>query len=667
MALGDFNGDGKNDLEVLEITDTYPYGQSFALFGAGNGTFATPQAVPTGPTLVADVNQDGRSDMISLSGASILSLLGQANGSFTQVTTPLSHPTFGVAAMGDLNRDGKPDLLVFEYPLLRVWLANGDGSFTESSLVGNLNQGIFGGETVAIADLDGDGDIIVLPNTNPPMAISIFYGNGDGTFQDAAMLPISHQYTQVAIADVNRDNKPDLVLTDGAGIAVIANLGGRNFDHEEHFVAGQGVSGLSVVDVNGDGFPDIVAANAGGTTVAVLLNQPNGNPIDGAPSNGAFSISPEPAQYSQPITLSITMSAPSGPVPTGSVSFSVDGAFIATKWLASGKATYAFGAVMNTGDHTFIATYHGDKTYAPESFSVLHVVLPPVYATQTVLVATPTVVYTSQTVHLTATVSSSVAVPARMVTFLDGTNTLGAQAIYGDPVVVLDTNLLAAGKHSLTAVYQGYQEPFNERAIYQPSTSAAVTVTVNSTQTTTGLAASTTSPTAGTVVTFTANVASSTGVPFGGVTFYDGTLALGTSSLRADENCTYSTASLAVGKHTITAVFNANATLASSTSPVIVVTVTSAASGLASTVVTLAATDNGDQSAMVAKVSALNGVPAGEVIFLDDGNILGSATTNGSGTASLPVPALGGGVHNLSASFAGASQFGPSVSPELLE
>ena len=167
-----------------------------------------------------------------------------------------------------MNNDDIPDLLVFEYPSLQVWLGNGNGTFTQSNLV-DQNPPL-SPASAAIADLDGDGnaDIVVTNHAAPPYAappLSIYYGNADGTFQAAVLLPVSHLYTQLVIADVNQDNKPDLVLSDGAGIAVIENLGGRNFAPEEHFIAGHGIAGLSVVDVNGDGFPDIIAANAGGT------------------------------------------------------------------------------------------------------------------------------------------------------------------------------------------------------------------------------------------------------------------------------------------------------------------------------------------------------------------------------------------------------------------
>ncbi len=665
LAVGDFNGDGKNDLSTLDN------GEPVVLFGAGNGTFATPVPVPAGSPLVGDVNNDGRSDMVYLGTDAIVSLLGQKDGSFTQASTALSNTTFGLAALGDLNHDGKTDLLAFEYPLLRVWLGNGNGTFTQSILLGDPNHEFFTSQSVAVADMDGDGnaDVVILPNPDPraPLGpITIFYGHGDGTFEDPVLMAVSHGNGQLVIADVNRDNKPDLVMTDGSVVTVITNLGGREFGDEEHYVAGQGIVALGVTDLNGDGFPDIVAANSEGTTVTVLLNQPNGNPVDGAGSNGVFSISPEPAPYSQPITLSMTMSA-SGSTPTGSVTFNVDGGFIATVPLVNGTATYAFGTVLETGTHTFVATYDGDDIYRPESFSVLHVVSPPVYATQTNLMAVPNVLYTSQTISLTAMVTSTPQAASGMVTFMNGTRSLGAKLIDSNAVALFDTALLTAGTHQITAVYQGYQEANGHRGIFQPSASSPVTVTVNATQTTTGLSASSTSITVGSVVTFTANVTSGSAVPFGGATFYDGTVPLWTSSLEPDGSASFSTASLAVGTHSITAGFNANATFGGSTSAVVIVTVKPVGGGVAMTVVSLATTDNGGQPVLVAKVSAAGGSPAGAVVFLGNGNILGSATTDGAGMATLAVPPQGSGTHNLSASFAGALRFAPSVSPTLLE
>ena len=64
---------------------------------------------------------------------------------------------------------------------------------------------------------------------------------------------------------------------------------------------------------------------------------------------------------------------------------------------------------------------------------------------------------------------------------------------------------------------------------------------------------------------------------------------------------------------------------------------------------------------------APNSAPAGQVTFLEDGSILGQATIDETGTASLQMPVLSTGRHNLFASFNGSAEFAPSVSPALIE
>jgi hypothetical protein len=452
---------------------------------------------------------------------------------------------------------------------------------------------------------------------------------------------------------------------------VITNLGNRTFGPEDHYVAGQDISQLNVVDVNGDGFPDIVVANTGGTTVTVLLNQPNGTPPEGAASIGTFTVAPAPSNYSQPVTLTIVMSPPAGastPTPTGSVTYYVDGSYIADVPLVSGSASYVYAAALAPGTHTFVAAYNGDSTYSAASFAVLQTVNPPVYSTATALSATPATVLTSQTVRLTATVTSSVTVPAGWVTFLDGGNSLGAEFVDSAGVALLDTATLNAGTHQISAVYQGFQDPYNLHAIYQPSTSSAVAVTVNTIPTSSAISTSSSSPTAGTVVTFTAAVTTGSTVPFGGVSFYDGSILLGTISLTAGATASFSTASLSAGSHSITAVFNANATFGASTSAPLNITVTGASVTLVRSLVVMSLQNSGnDQAALQAEVVTANNSLTGTVTFLDQGSVLGKAMSDSSGAALLLTSSLSSGVHKLSASFSGNSQFAPAVSPELVE
>lgn len=664
LSVADFNGDGKPDLDFFDSS-----GQTFVWYNTGNSSFSSPLGVNAGSTLAADINKDGRSDLISVANLAITTMLGQSNSTFATVTTPLWYATQGIAAVGDLNNDGKPDLLAVEDPGLRIWLGNGDGTFSHSNLI-TFPQGFFG-QSATIADLDGDGNadvVAFLPDPTPGArtgSLAVLFGNGDGTFQPPSFIPVSHLYSIISVADLNRDNRPDLVLSDGSGIALIYNLGNRTFSPEDRYVAGQGINQLNVVDVNGDGYPDIVAANYGGTTVTVLLNQPNGKPLDGASSVGVFTVTPTPSSYSQAVTLKIVLSAIAGAAaPTGAMTLYVDGTYITDVSLVSGIASYVYTPVLAPGVHTFVAAYNGDSTYSAESFSTLQTVKPPVYATRTALSVSPTSVFSSQTVSLTATVSASVAVPGGIVTFLDGSNSLGAQQIDPNGMAFLDTATLTPGSHQISAVYQGYQDPGNLHAVYQSSTSSPVNLTVNAVLTSTHISASTSSSVAGAVITFTAAVASATAAPFGGVSFYDNGALLGTVSLWAG-TASFSTASLGTGSHSITAVFNANATFAASTSPALNINVTAAAAGLAPSLVMMNLRVGEGSAVLMAKVPG-NSVP-GTVIFLDSGKIIGTVSTDSSGQAAFPFSSLSSGIHNFSASFSGNGQFAPAVSPQFIE
>jgi hypothetical protein len=621
----DFNGDGKVDLDMgtLERSGTSSGTQSVA-FGSGDGKFSVPAVVNNAFPLVADFNHDGRGDMISLSGQTVNVLLGQANKSFSTATTALRLATY-VFGVGDLNKDGKLDLVLNFSDHLEIWLGKGDGTFTYSQLLDNGGLSFY--PIVAINDIDGDGnaDILLGPINNPLAThnfLSVMYGNSDGTFEAPVFYPLGHQYTQVVVSDLDRDNKPDLVLSDGAGISTMMNLGGRAFDAEVYYVAGQSLSWLNVVDVNGDGFPDIVTANPGGTTVTVLFNQPNGTSPYGELASGNLTMSPEPSNFGQ------------------------------------------------AG-----ATYEGDAHYGPRSFAAIHNIKPPIYSTTTALTVSPGTVLTSQTVRMAATVASAPPLPSGVVTFMDGTRTLGAGSIDASGKAYFDTALLPKGSHSLTGKFQGftqtgftgYNVPY-VAAIFTASVSAPVTLTVNAYPTSTTLTSSTGSPTAGTVVIFTANVTSSAGTPFGGATFYDGSSLLGTLGMQADGSAIFSTASLGIGSHKITVAYNANGPFAGSVSPPVTVVVQAAAATAVSTAVVMAAeTDAAGKSTLLARVSAAAGSPAGSVTFVDDGVILGRALIDASGLAALAVPALSSGVHSLTASYDGGGAFAPAASPVLEE
>src|ERR1700722_6065763 len=174
LIAGDFNGDGKTDLLILNSDYTSAI-NVIALLGNGDGTFGTPQTSPIytpppvggdfvpGSMAVADFNGDDKLDL-AVVGESVIGgvtiALGNGDGTFTPTAANLEpNLLYGTIATGDLNGDGIPDLVAtqaFESNSAAVFLGKGDGTFTESSIP--LPMDSFSGPVV-IGDFNGDGSL----------------------------------------------------------------------------------------------------------------------------------------------------------------------------------------------------------------------------------------------------------------------------------------------------------------------------------------------------------------------------------------------------------------------------------------------------------------------------------------------------------------------------
>jgi hypothetical protein len=140
------------------------------------------------------------------------------------------------------------------------------------------------------------------------------------------------------------------------------------------------------------------------------------------------------------------------------------------------------------------------------------------------------------------------------VTFKDGANVLGTSTLDGAGQATFSTAALTVGSHAITAAYAGNAE-------FTPSTSNGVTQIVNKAQTTTSLASSRNPSPPGQAVTFTAAVsvvAPGAGTPTGTVIFRDGTTVLGTGTLNASGQASFSSSILTLGNHSLTAEYTGN-------------------------------------------------------------------------------------------------------------
>jgi hypothetical protein len=263
VAVGDFNGDGKLDLVVASN------GQNVVdvLLGKGDGTFHTTVAYPAGSTptavAVADFNKDGKPDLAvtnnNSGGVSIL--LGNGAGTFQAPVLYLTDDDPSSVAAQDLNGDGKPDLVVVNSGSdnLSVLLGKGDGTF-QSAVTYEAPAG--GSEAVAIGDLNGDGrpDLAVAGTGG---GLCILIGNGDGTFQ-MGIDYAGYGAVAVALADFNGDGKLDVALANSGGndISVYLGKGDGTFPAPLNFISGLAPMSIAATDFNGDGKPDLAVADS---------------------------------------------------------------------------------------------------------------------------------------------------------------------------------------------------------------------------------------------------------------------------------------------------------------------------------------------------------------------------------------------------------------------
>jgi hypothetical protein len=112
-------------------------------------------------------------------------------------------------------------------------------------------------------------------------AVSVLLGNGDGSFQSQQTFSVGMGPDSVAVADVNGDGRPDLITANYGSHSVSVLLGnGGTFLPDPFsspglppgtFAVGSSPESVSLADVNGDGRLDLITANSRDNTVSVLL------------------------------------------------------------------------------------------------------------------------------------------------------------------------------------------------------------------------------------------------------------------------------------------------------------------------------------------------------------------------------------------------------------
>ena len=147
---------------------------------------------------------------------------------------------------------------------LLIIIGNGDGTFQPYE---RADQTV----SLAVGDFDSDGQPeFVLSNTSIDQ-LSIQYGETQSFVQGRSQG--LQAPGQVAVADLNGDGNPDIIVVNQGenDILVYLGLGGNEFAAPLQFFTGTDPVGLTVADLTGNGVPDLIVANAGSNDLSIFI------------------------------------------------------------------------------------------------------------------------------------------------------------------------------------------------------------------------------------------------------------------------------------------------------------------------------------------------------------------------------------------------------------
>ena len=316
IAVGDFNGDGKQDLAVAN----YGFASSSVsiLLGDGTGNFSAATNYGVGgysprSVAVGDFNGDGKQDLATANGGSnnVSIFLGDGAGNFSAATNHAVGANPYSVAVGDFNGDGKQDLAVANSTSSDLSILLGDGTGNFSAATNFAGNSPF---QVAVGDFNGDAnqDLAV---ANLGDSVSIFLGDGTGNFSAPTNFNAGGLPWSVAVGDFNGDGKQDLALPDFASgnVWILLGDGAGNFSAPINFNVGTIGYHYSVAigDFNGDAKQDLAVANNASANVSILLRNCQATPTPTPTATATFTPTPTATATATP-----TATATFTPTPT---------------------------------------------------------------------------------------------------------------------------------------------------------------------------------------------------------------------------------------------------------------------------------------------------------------------------------------------------------------
>ena len=235
---------------------------------------------------VADVNNDGNDDIITIGeGSGIAILLGNGKGDFVEKNLFVFDDMGVTFSVADINNDGNTDIIVPNWikPNVTIMFGSGNGDFT--------SKRIFVGErprSICIVDIDdnGNADMVIGHeggNTDGKFNISVLIGDGSGGFDEPKSFAQNIILSSVDVADINNDSNFDVVTTSwsSSNVSILTSDRSGDLTLKSSFLVNETHSSFVIVDLNNDKKEDLVIANK--KSFSILLG--NGDATFSAPTN----------------------------------------------------------------------------------------------------------------------------------------------------------------------------------------------------------------------------------------------------------------------------------------------------------------------------------------------------------------------------------------------
>jgi hypothetical protein len=285
-AMGDLNGDGRNDVVVIESFGS----RILVYYQNAAGTFDPPQVITTSIRLsgvaVRDINNDGLADLV-VSGNSTTAPSGWMGRVAVFRQDPATHAlnapqeyvlstnAAGTLAIADLNSDGLPDIVVASAGSssngLLSFFFQGAGGTLGTEYVYTAVPVVSGGE-IHVADMNSDGynDIVVQSGNNQLGIVKQLSPGVYSTSPDIYTVQITGPFFRsFALGDLNGDGRADIVVADQANSGFLniflqnatGTLTGPTLLNFSFNVQDE----VKIADIDGDGLNDIIVLSYGYT------------------------------------------------------------------------------------------------------------------------------------------------------------------------------------------------------------------------------------------------------------------------------------------------------------------------------------------------------------------------------------------------------------------